>query len=178
MIFFNTSELINLITSNFYSVLYYNSEVWNIPSLGQALKDSLFVASIRALQVCLNYPDSSISFMELHKIPKRVMPEKYSKYKTALLLYWILNDNVPHDEWTNLNDNIINTSRQTCFKTSRNHKRIVGPNCIANRLHSLNDTIPLTWLNYSPNKYKIACKELFLALKWFIINQIMTDECL
>jgi hypothetical protein len=95
--FFNTSELINLITSNFYSVLYYNSEVWNIPSLGQALKHSLFVASTRALQVCLNYPDNTISFMELHKITKIATPEMYSKYKLALLLYGIFNDNVPHD---------------------------------------------------------------------------------
>jgi hypothetical protein len=78
-------------------VLNYNSEVWNIPSLGQALKQSLFVASARALQVYLNYLDSSISFMELHKIAKRVTPEMYSIYKMAILLYRIFNDNVPHD---------------------------------------------------------------------------------
>jgi hypothetical protein len=85
--FFNTSELINLITNNFYSVLYYKSEVWNIPSLGQDLKHSLFLASARALQVCLNYPDSSISYMDLQKMAKRATPEMFCKYKTALLLY-------------------------------------------------------------------------------------------
>ena len=32
---FSTDELLKLITSNFYSVLYYNSEVWKIPTLIQ-----------------------------------------------------------------------------------------------------------------------------------------------
>jgi hypothetical protein len=62
-------------------VLYYNSEVWNIPCLGQALKHSLFVASATALPISLNYPDGSISFMDLHKIAKRATPEMFCRYK-------------------------------------------------------------------------------------------------
>jgi hypothetical protein len=161
--FFSTKELIDLVTSNFYSVLYYNSEVWNLPNLTQDLKHSLFVASANALKVCLNYPDTSFSYMDLHQIANRATPEMFSSYKTALLLYGIFNEKVPIDEWIHLNIDIINTSRQTCFKTLRNHLRRIGLNCIANRLHTLNDKIPLTWLNKSLNTYKIECKKLFLA---------------
>ncbi len=75
--YFNTRELINLIISNFYSVLYYNSDVWNIPSLGLDLKHSLFVASAIALQVCLHYLDSSISYIDLHKMAKRATPDMF-----------------------------------------------------------------------------------------------------
>ena len=32
---FNKQELLKLITSNYYSILYYNSEIWNIPSITQ-----------------------------------------------------------------------------------------------------------------------------------------------
>ena len=42
--FFNTKEIIQLLTSNYYSILYYNSEVWHMNSLNQNLKHSLLVA--------------------------------------------------------------------------------------------------------------------------------------
>ena len=38
--YFTQDELIKLVTANFYSKLYYNSEVWQIPTLNQALKIS------------------------------------------------------------------------------------------------------------------------------------------
>jgi predicted secreted protein len=39
--FFNTTELMSLITSNFYTILYYNSEVWHIHNLKQYDKTTL-----------------------------------------------------------------------------------------------------------------------------------------
>ena len=36
--YFNTKELLNLITSNYYSILYYNSEIWHLPNLKPQLK--------------------------------------------------------------------------------------------------------------------------------------------
>ena len=89
---FNTKELITLVTSNFYSVLFYNSEVWHIPSLNQDLKHSLFVASAMALKMCLHYPDNTISHHDLHKMTKRATPEMFREYKTAFLLFKAFND--------------------------------------------------------------------------------------
>ena len=103
-------------------------------------------------------------YMDLHKITKRATPEMFCQYKTALLLYRLFNDNVPEDEWIQLNVNIINTSRQTRFMTNRNHSTKVGLNCIANRLHMLNDKIPLTWLNKSFNSFEIECKKTIFVL--------------
>ena len=37
---FNREELRTIITSNYYSVLYYNSEIWHLPSLTQTTKNS------------------------------------------------------------------------------------------------------------------------------------------
>ena len=34
--YFTTSEILQLITSNFYSLLYFNSEIWYLPSLKPA----------------------------------------------------------------------------------------------------------------------------------------------
>ena len=90
--FFNTKELITLVTSNFYSVLFYNSEVWHIPSLNQDLKHCLFVASATELKMCLHYPDNTISHYDLHKMTNRATPEMFREYKTAFLLFKAFND--------------------------------------------------------------------------------------
>ena len=49
--FFTKKELLSLVTSNFYSILYYNSEIWQIPTLKTTLKQSLLSTSAKALKV-------------------------------------------------------------------------------------------------------------------------------
>ena len=161
--FFTTKELICLTTSNYYSILYYNSEIWHLPSLTHELKHSLFVASAAALRVCLHYPDNSISYEELHKRTNRATPEMMCEYKLALLLYKSFNDRQPEGEWLHLNDNYICTSRQTHFKVKRAHISKIGLNCATNRFYHLNDKIPLEWLNKGFANYKVDCKKLLLS---------------
>ena len=43
--FFTKKELLSLVTSNFYSTLYYNSEIWHLPTLKTTLKQSLLRTS-------------------------------------------------------------------------------------------------------------------------------------
>ena len=68
--YFKTNELILSVTSNYFSILYYNSEVWHLPNLNQNSKHSLFVASANALKVCLHYPRLPYSYLDLHKITR------------------------------------------------------------------------------------------------------------
>ena len=46
--YFTSDELKGLLTSNYYSVLYYNSEIWLLPSLSPRLKQKLMSASANA----------------------------------------------------------------------------------------------------------------------------------
>ena len=39
--YFNCDELKGLVTSNYYSILYYNSEIWHLPSLSPNLKQKM-----------------------------------------------------------------------------------------------------------------------------------------
>ena len=39
--YFTKDKILQLLTSNFYSILYYNSEVWHIPNLKPQLKQLL-----------------------------------------------------------------------------------------------------------------------------------------
>ena len=110
--FFNKKELIQLVTSNFYSILFYNSEVWYINNLKQPLKNTILSASARALRVCLKNYDWYVSFEDLHAMAKRATPEKLMLYKLSLQLFKIFNYSIPVTEWDLLNQNIIFTSRQ------------------------------------------------------------------
>ncbi len=160
--FFRTNELINIVTSNFYSILFYNSEIWHLPTLDRNLRHSLFTASANALKICHHYPNELISYYNYHKMSDRATPEMMCNYKLALSLYKTMNNQFPETEWTHLNFNQILTSRQSMFATKRADKSRVGINCLTNRFVHLNNKIPLEWFNKTFNNYKIACKSKFL----------------
>ena len=43
--YFTQSELLSLLTSNYYSILFYNSEIWHIPNLKPQIKQLSLSAS-------------------------------------------------------------------------------------------------------------------------------------
>ena len=161
--FFTKKELLSLVTSNFYSILYYNSEIWHLPSLKTTLKQSLLSASAKALRACNKTIDYFVSFNNLHANCDRAIPEMIILYKTALCLFKLYNNDYNPFEFTKLNFNQILTGRQTNFITLKSNARKVGINCLANRLTIINNKIPLDWLNLSLDTYKVRCKKLFLA---------------
>ena len=66
--YFTPTELRTLITSNFYSVLFYNAEIWLLPKLNKILKTNLLSSSANALKICTPYYDYTMSFNFLHTI--------------------------------------------------------------------------------------------------------------
>ena len=120
--YFTNKELLQILTSNFYSVLYYNSEIWHLPSLSVNLKQKLFSASAIALKTCTKINDLGISYHQYHVINNRATPDKLLEYKHALSLYKLYNDS-PHSlEWLALNNNQILTSRSVGTFRSKNGK--------------------------------------------------------
>ena len=73
------SEIKQLITSNFYSILYYNCEIWLMPSLSPRLKQQLLATSSTALRLLNGVKDLIISFDLLHKLHKRAQPMNVMK---------------------------------------------------------------------------------------------------
>ena len=58
-----------LITANFYSALYYNSEIWHLPNLKPFLKSLLLLlVSAKALKLCTPFYDQPMSYLNFHKI--------------------------------------------------------------------------------------------------------------
>ena len=117
--FFNKNELLPMLTSNFYSILYYNSEIWHLSTLKGPLQKQLLSASAKALRVAYHYPDPMIRYLNLHKMANRATPCMFIKYKLSLLLHRTLNHEIPENDWLSLNFDQIITSRQTLLMFQR-----------------------------------------------------------
>ena len=160
--FFNEAELLSLITSNFYSILYYNSEIWQINTLSPRLKQLLLSASAKALKTCMRFNDRFESFEALHDRAHRATPARYSLYKHAQMLHKLYNAREPDIEWINLNFQHQFSMRQGHIIVAKTNNLRVGENIIVNRLSILNNKIPLEWLNLPYGAFKKKIKELFL----------------
>ena len=85
--YFTKDELCTLLTSNFYSILFYNSEIWHIPTLNPNSKQLMLAALAKALQLCNEDYTNVHSYINLHKINKRATPNQMLIYKHAILLF-------------------------------------------------------------------------------------------
>jgi hypothetical protein len=160
--YFTTPEIVQLLTSNFYSRFYYVSEIWHIPTLNRNCKKMLLSASANALKLCNTFYDPSVSYVDLHILHKRALPSKFCLYRHCLLLHKVFNDSIPKRDWIDLNFQMINTSRQTSFETQNHSVYKVGNNILSNRLTCLNKKVTLNMLNLDIGPFKVTCKNMLL----------------
>ena len=160
--YFTQTELKNLITSNFYSILYYNCEVWLIPSLKASLKQQLFSCSSEALKLCGRL-DWTISFERLHSLHKRANPMSMMRYKHSLELYKLYNGSDDRQDWIDLNFQQNFNNRNNFINVFENSRLKVGKNLLVNRMTCINGMINHDWMNLSLDSYKVKCKALFLS---------------
>ena len=114
--YFTTNELKGLLTSNYYSVLYYNNEIWHLSALSPLLKQKLMSASANAIKLCLSKLPINTSYEAIHSLAKRGTPSQMSMYKHALQLYKLYNSNNMSDDWLSLNDQQIFNGRNEHFQ--------------------------------------------------------------
>ena len=160
---FNKEELRQLLTANYYSILYYNAEVWLIPSLNQQLKKHLLSASSAALRLIESSWDDRVSFRDLHLRNKRATPMQMMTYKHSLQLHKLYNSNMQSNDWLDLNFQQNFNARQNHFQIIDTSRLKVGKNKLCNRLNLLNGKIELNWLLYTYEKFKLKCKSLYLS---------------
>jgi hypothetical protein len=120
----NKKELLQLLTSNLFSILYYNSEVWQRGSLNNSFKKQLMSSSAKTIRLALHYPDPNTSHVDLQRMLKRATLNLMRKYKLSLLLYRTFNKEIPEIEWLSLNFDQTLTSRQTTFNILRSNKLV------------------------------------------------------
>ena len=160
--YFNKEQLLKLITACYYSILYYNAEIWLLPNLSPQSKQKLMSASTMPLKLITNDREKRMSFENIHYLNKRATPSQITFYKHALLLHKFYNDESMSLEWTDLFFNQHFNNRTTKIKFYNTSKFKVGNNILSNRFNILNGKIPYEWLNDSLDSYKVKCKNLFL----------------
>ena len=69
-----------LLNSNFYSVLYYNCEIWLTPMMDPRSKRQLLADSAMALKLCKSQYDSMMGYERLHELHNRATPIKMMRY--------------------------------------------------------------------------------------------------
>jgi hypothetical protein len=173
--YFKTFEIIHLLTSKFYSKLYYGSEIWHLLTLNSHCKKLLLSTSVNALKLCnaIHYPN--ISYVDLHKLHKKALPNNFCTYRHCLLLFKVFNNKIFERDWLNLNFQMINTRRTTLFEVQNCSVYKVGNNILSNRLSCLNRKLQLESLTTSFEMYKITCKGLFLL--WTGISNLKHVVC-
>ena len=162
--YFNQTEILTLLTSNFFSILYYNSEVWHLPSLKPQIKQLLLSASATALKLSQRKPDPMESFINIHLRSNRATPEKFLVYKHAILLHKLYNNHSPNLEWVDLHYKQTLNPRHSYFNILKNINYKIGNNILTSRLTVLNRKIQLKDLNLSIQSFKVKYKEILLAI--------------
>ena len=83
--------------------MYYNSEIWNIPSLHLAQKQLLMSTLANALKICTPEYHDRMSYLDLHSLNKRATPDQMCAYKLSLVLYKLINIETPQQDWLDSN---------------------------------------------------------------------------
>ena len=162
--YFNQTEILTLLTSNFFSILYYNSEVWHLPALKPQIKQLLLSASATALKLSQRKPDPMESFLNIHLRSNRATPENFLVYKHAILLHKLYNNHSPNLEWVDLHYKQTLNPRHSYFNILKNINFKIGNNILTSRLTVLNRKIQLKDLNLSIQSFKVKYKEILLAV--------------
>ena len=160
--YFLPHEMKLLLTSNYFSSLYYNSEIWLSPLLKSDSKQLLLSASANALRSCMPLKNRFISFEDIHKNFGQPTPMSIGLYKLSLLLYKTFNSKDLNNDWLDLSEQIIVTGRQNRFSCFKNNNYKIGMNKQSNKFFFLKNRIDLDLFDLSLPVFKIMMKKEFM----------------
>ena len=101
--FFNRDEKTMLITSLYFSKLYYASEVWHLPERTSSQNKMIKYASANALRIITNEITIFHTHTQIHNMTSRALPDQMIRYKHALMLYRLMRQCTPTEEFIQLN---------------------------------------------------------------------------
>ena len=108
----------NIITSIYYSKLYYGAQVWLLPDLKDRHYKRLYSESGRNLKLI----DNSLSHRQLHEQFCRATPWIYSLYLTSMLLHSYLSNEMYDEQKSDINTIVTNEKRNRFLTFVRNNK--------------------------------------------------------
>jgi hypothetical protein len=110
--YFNLAERKDLITSLFFSKIYYGAEIWHLPDLSGPLKKAIKKSSANALKICITDFNQFTTHTEIHLKAERSPPQNLCLYKHALLLHKLVNTCIPENEHLHMNFQLLDNIGQ------------------------------------------------------------------
>ena len=160
--YFTKEEKMTLLTSLFYSKLYYGSEVWHIPGRTVAQNKKLKLASANAIRSCDKTLTIFHSHTQIHSQANRALPDQILSYKHAITMFKLFKHCQPENEFMHMNFQLNQNPRLNYANFFSRHNYDSGKNILLNRLSHLNGKIEKSWLELSLDSFKVRCKQLFL----------------
>lgn len=170
--YFNDRELTTVLKNKLYSGIYYNGEVWLIPSLHSSLKRRLLSASAGIIRNAFGAVGWPISNRDMAGLPT---PDKWANYCTARSLHGILNNESPASIYTGLACQALHKTRTGITYFSNTNRRRVGANAIQNRCKFVSKRLGhVNWLQEWNFLKNIVKKELLwdtqsIHKKWAVL---------
>jgi hypothetical protein len=145
-------ELLKVITTHYYSRLYYGSEVWFQP-LKKVLKDSISPVHYFPLRLALNDFNRLTSRKSINLKVNRAPPNELNEYKLARILISISNNQDPFVLFYELlSHSVVETRKPHNPKFLDMSRTRLGRQSLANRVNVVAMKLKFEWLHVESSK--------------------------
>jgi hypothetical protein len=158
-------ELLQVITSHYYSRLYYGCEVWH-PVLNSRLKTVMLPVHYYPLRLVMNDFRKQIPKRDLCKLTKRASPDELINLRVSKMMISIANNACPYVLFNEMLSHAIQERRRPYNPSFLDMSRTrIGRQSFANRLSHVSKKIKFEWLSKILSKPFIikSLKETFFA---------------
>lgn len=158
----NTNELLQVVTSHYYSRLYYGCEVW-YNCLKQNLKNKIAAVHYFPLRLSLNDFRRSMSYKQLSTRCKRASPQELVDFRVAKIVVSICNNADPFTLFQDLLANAHYSNRLPLRPNFFDYSRLrIGRQSLQNRVSNIMSRLNFDWLDpMSPEALRFKLKKCF-----------------
>jgi hypothetical protein len=159
-------ELTQVVTSHYYSRLYYASEVWFHP-MKRLLKSTLTPLHYYPLRLITNDFKRTLSNAQLSKLTGRASPFEINNFKVARTLISISNSSEPFVLFHELLSHAVierrSEPRPWFLDMSRTR---IGRQSFSNRVTAISKSLKFDWLGqiFTKDRLRVLLKKTFFAL--------------
>lgn len=160
--YFTNDELVTVVKSQVYSSIYYNCEVWLIPSLNKKLKKRLRSAITGCLKSAFGLWSWPLNSSDIHEICGIATLEQWANYAHARTLYKIIRAEKPEEIYKGLLEQSLVERRANITYFHPSNKKVIGINKFQNRVKFVSSKIKNTGWDLDEANFKKLNKILFL----------------
>jgi len=162
---FKMDQFLKIITTQFFTHLYYCSTVWLSSETRWNLKKLINTAHNKALRITLRDNKNRINQDRINKMTKRCTPKEWGLYTSASVAMKVIRDQQPKHLHQRLLDTLY-----TCRRTPlighfyNNAKGKIGKQSLENRLTHV-DSLKTDWLglDWNDDRIRINLKKTFFT---------------